>query len=302
MSSVAPRARGSTVVVCRTPAPDAVRPARAEMDRRHQGGRAATSTSPRTGGDGPRRFRRRSRIRPGAPHARGYTRPAGRLSRTCRVRPAHGDVPIGCQITREETSFPPRARGDAPTDDPPSAVAWRSAAHARGYTGREPVRHRHGGVCPARVGMDPGGDEGREARLRLPRYTRGWAATRGRNPVGGHTVAPRGAGMDLRVLGAAGGHHYHPAPAGMVRRLDDGATPPVPSPRTRGDAPGFAADDRSSVHSAPHARGCAVVTNVGDKVPDGCPARAGDTTSEETSSPPRAGCQAPADDPPSAVP
>ncbi|SNS50522.1 hypothetical protein SAMN05421763_1027 [[Luteovulum] sphaeroides subsp. megalophilum] len=212
-------------------------PARAGMSRSRTTPNGLQPPVPRTRGDVPANPLLGVTITDRSPHARGC--------------PARISLSMGWVLTV------PRTRGDVPRGDAWHAVAELRSPHARGCPGCAGLVLRQQRPFPARAGMSRGSCSTRPAARPVPR-TRGdvpWLDEDG-NPEAPRSPHARGCPDDGRLILHVG--PPFPARAGMSRmRCRRGGTAKA-VPRTRGDVPAFAQQEKSIERRSPHARGCPV--------------------------------------------
>ena len=249
-------------------------PARAGMDPRSRRCGRPWMWIPRTRGDGPRTTAALAGGATDSPHARGWTQPPSRRTRSPTGFPARAGMDPDFFVVCCRSSGIPRTRGDGPPTDSSRRRSGADSPHARGWTRLRRRARSSGTGFPARAGMDPTGWSGVLGGGWIPRtrgdgpsmrprdhvvdldspHARGWTR-RGRGPAAPVTGFPARAGMDPPDWGGPGVWRW--------------------IPRTRGDGPSTHAADGKLREDSPHARGWTPVTGTAVSHGDGFPARAG---------------------------
>ena len=176
----------------------AVFPAHAGMDRPLGHGRAGHRGVPRTRGDGPITSPRQAGAYACSPHTRGWTVGLDGQRGRLVVFPAHAGMDRSSGSRGCRCRCVPRTRGDGPKASTKLDILTRCSPHTRGWTVRDPQRHRRRGRVPRTRGDGPL-KQGKVLLLVLcSPHTRGW--TEGEERAGhGSTVFPAHAGMDRRA-------------------------------------------------------------------------------------------------------
>ena len=150
-----PHARGSTRQAHFFRDLRIVYPACAGIDRHAEPWPASRRRLPRMRGDRPIAAIHHSKTYSFTPHARGSTRPFGRLSGYISVYPACAGIDLYSRLPRLATTGLPRMRGDRPWFRFRTYLVIKFTPHARGSTTKFGQVLVPSEVYPACAGIDP---------------------------------------------------------------------------------------------------------------------------------------------------